>query len=306
MNAQSHQQFPAMPISQLDAVWFQVSGTLCNLKCNHCFISCSPKNDSFGFLSLAEIEPHLLTAEALGVKEFYFTGGEPFLNKEMVPILLRTLDFGPATVLTNGTVLKDLWLQTLQAKLQQVPYGIEFRVSIDGFDSASNDPIRGAGTFDRAIQGVAKLSRFGFLPIITVTRFWDVSEDNRIREKFRQAIQEAGCPKPRIKFLPTLKIGAQEAAAGGYSEQERVASWMLDEVGHQHFVCSHSRLISDRGVHVCPILMESDDSILGPDLPAAMVPFELRHGACYTCYQFGSICSNQNNPNTMLQLDKNN
>ncbi len=97
---------PRVALSHLDQLWFQVAGTLCNLTCHHCFISCSPKNDAFGFLSLEDVGRRLDESISLGVKEYYFTGGEPFLNPEMTAILQRALHYGPVTVLTNGTVLK--------------------------------------------------------------------------------------------------------------------------------------------------------------------------------------------------------
>ena len=102
--------FPASPhvqLTHLDQLWFQVAGTLCNLTCHHCFISCSPKNDTFGHLTLPQVQDYLSQSVELGVKEYYFTGGEPFLNRELVPMLTETLHYGPATVLTNGTVLHD-------------------------------------------------------------------------------------------------------------------------------------------------------------------------------------------------------
>src|SRR5260221_716622 len=139
---------PVVPLSHLDDLWFQVAGTLCNLTCQHCFISCSPHNRSFGFLDLDTVRRHLVESVALGVKEYYFTGGEPFLNPDMTAILELTLCYGPATVLTNGTVLKDDWLRRLRLAEDASPYSLEFRVSIDGFEAALNDPIRGAGTFD--------------------------------------------------------------------------------------------------------------------------------------------------------------
>ncbi|MDP7304031.1 MAG: radical SAM protein, partial [Pirellulaceae bacterium] len=70
---------PAIKLSHLDDLWFQVAGTLCNLTCHHCFISCSPKNETFGFMPLAEVQRRLAESVSLGVKEYYFTGGEPFL-----------------------------------------------------------------------------------------------------------------------------------------------------------------------------------------------------------------------------------
>lgn len=247
-------------------------------------------------LSLETVELYLLQAEQLGVKEFYFTGGEPFLNRQMVPILLRTLDFGPATVLTNGTVLKDSWLEVLANKVRTVPYGIEFRVSLDGFDPQSNDAIRGDGVFVRAMKGIAKLTAARFLPILTVTRSWPEEDDEVALERFGQALAEAGCGQARVKILPTLKMGAEVERGGGYLAEERVEPWMLEEVGKQHFVCGHSRLVSDRGVHVCPILLEEPEGLLSlgksASLQDSLRPFPLRYGACYTCYQFGAICCN--------------
>ena len=93
---------PRVALSSLDTLWFQVGGTLCNLACSHCFVSCSPTNHTHEMMSLAEVEPYLHEGASLGVKEYYFTGGEPFLNPEMEAILAETLGYGPATVLTNG------------------------------------------------------------------------------------------------------------------------------------------------------------------------------------------------------------
>src|SRR5436305_6579440 len=93
---------PAVALAHLDQLWFQVAGTVCNLTCRHCFISCSPHNHSFGFLTLATVRRALDESVGLGVKEYYFTGGEPFLNRDMTDILELTLSYGPATVLTNS------------------------------------------------------------------------------------------------------------------------------------------------------------------------------------------------------------
>src|SRR5947209_3384919 len=164
---------PEVPLAHLDDLWFQVAGTLCNLTCTHCFISCSPHNRSFGFLDLAAVRRHLDESVALGVKEYYFTGGEPFLNPDMTAILELTLRYGPATVLTNATVFKDAWLDRLRRADEASPYSLEFRVSIDGFTAEQNDPIRGPGSFARALKGVRQLLVHGFLPLITVARTRD-------------------------------------------------------------------------------------------------------------------------------------
>lgn len=286
------EQPPLVTLSHLDHLWFQVSGTLCNLTCHHCFISCSPQNDSFGYLSLAEVKRRLEESVKLGVKEYYFTGGEPFLNREMVPILVETLQYGPATVLTNGTVLKDEWLAELQAAEEASLYSLEFRVSIDGFSPESNDPIRGEGTFGRAIQGVRKLVEFGFLPIITATRTWSDADDLRVVGQFIEVLQKNGYEAPRLKILPPLHLGAEVERTHGYRDSECVTTRMMKDFDSSQLVCEHSRIVTDRGVYVCPILIESADARLGETLAESTAPFSLSHGACYTCYQYGAICSN--------------
>src|SRR5262249_33598768 len=60
---------PSVPLAHLDDLWFQVAGTLCNLTCQHCFISCSPHNRDFGFLDLATVQRLLDESVPLGVKE---------------------------------------------------------------------------------------------------------------------------------------------------------------------------------------------------------------------------------------------
>ena len=292
MNQTIDEQLPIVELAHLDHLWFQVSGTLCNLTCHHCFISCSPKNDSFGYLSLDEVKRRLEESISLGVKEYYFTGGEPFLNRALVPILVETLKYGPATVLTNGTVLKPEWLTELQAAEQAGPYSLEFRVSIDGFSPETNDPIRGDGTFQKAIEGVSKLVDFGFLPIITATRTWSDADDQQVVSEFVAILQRNGYTRPRLKILPPLQLGAEAERTHGYRESERVTRRMMKGFDASQLVCEHSRIVTDRGVYVCPILIESAEARLGDTLADSITPFPLSHGACYTCYQYGAICSN--------------
>ncbi len=283
---------PTLSLASLDDLWFQVSGTLCNLECTHCFISCSPKNDSFGYLSLETVERALEESARFGIKEYYVTGGEPFLNREMVAILERTLEYGPATVLTNGTVLKPQWLERLRAAEERSTYSLEFRVSIDGPTPETNDPIRGPRTFERAMQGVALLVEHGFLPIITMTRVWEERDDERVLLDFRRVLAERGYTRPRLKVLPRLRIGAEERRTGGYDPTERVTAEMLVGYDTSRLICSRSRVITDRGVYVCPILLDAPDARLGATLKDAQAAYRLRHGACYTCYLYGAICTN--------------
>jgi AdoMet-dependent heme synthase len=283
---------PVVALVHLDDLWFQVAGTLCNLTCHHCFISCSPHNHAFGFLDLATVQRVLDDSVALGVKEYYFTGGEPFLNRDMTAILETTLRYGPATVLTNGTVFKDDWLDRLARAEAASPYSLEFRVSIDGFTAETNDAVRGEGTFERALTGVRQLVTHGFLPIITVARTSDDVDDGALFQGFVEMLRSRGYDRPRVKILPTLRLGAEADRQRGYRDEERVTPEMLTDFDQGHLICNHSRIVTDRGVFVCPILIEAADARLGTTLAESLTPYELRHHPCYTCYQYGTLCSN--------------
>jgi len=283
---------PLVPLAHLDDLWFQVGGTLCNLACTHCFISCSPHNHSFAFLDLETVRRYLEESVPLGVKEYYFTGGEPFLNPDMVAILELTLRYGPATTLTNGTVFKEEWLERLAAAEAASAYSLEFRVSIDGSTAGQNDPIRGPGTFERALRGVQQLVKHGFLPIITVTKTRDDQDDADLFDSFVALLSQRGYTRPRIKILPTLRIGAETVRQRGYHAEERVTPEMLEGFDIGQLVCQHSRMVTSRGVYVCPILIEAADARLGATLHEAAGSYPLRHHACHTCYQYGALCSN--------------
>src|SRR5947209_4596840 len=187
-----------------------------------------------------------------------------------LPILELTLRYGPATVLTNGTVFKDDWLARLARAEAASPYSLEFRVSIDGCTAATNDPVRGAGTFERALRGVRQLVAHGFLPIITVARTEEDSDDAALFQGFVQTLRATGYDRPRVKILPTLRLGAEVARRRGYRADERVTPDMLEGFDPSLLLCHHSRMVTDRGVHVCPILIEAADARLGATLAESL------------------------------------
>jgi len=283
---------PFLPLSSLDALWFQVAGTLCNLRCNHCFISCAPDNRTLDMMTFVRFKPYLDDAAARGVKEYYFTGGEPFLNPEIFDMLEATLAVGPATVLTNATRFDESNVTRLVRLSADSEYTLEVRVSIDGFSVATNDSIRGAGTFDLAMSGVRLLVSAGLLPIITAVRSWPIEADDHFLHEFKASLAEVGYTRPRMKLLPSLKIGQEALRDRGYGEHEYVTKRMMQGYDESQLLCHSSRVVSDHGVHVCPILVDQPDALLGKTLADGLRGYHLGHQACITCYRYGALCSN--------------
>ncbi len=291
MLVQLNPTYPAAPLLALDTLWFQVAGTLCNLRCTHCFISCSPENHTHEMMSLEQVERLLGEAVALGVKEYYFTGGEPFMNRELLEMLEAALAQGPVAVLTNGLLIKDETARRLKRLSDASEYSLDLRISIDGWDAASNDPIRGEGTFERIMAGVRSLAEAGLNPVITVTEACGEAATQIGRARFLEFLERAGLTQPRLKVLPLIRLGAETSRARGYREWETLAGVHLTEQELEALQCARCRMACARGVYVCPILIDAPDAMMGRTLAETLGPFSLSHQACFTCHFEGLRCT---------------
>lgn len=281
---------PRVRLRSLDTLWFQVAGTVCNLACTHCFVSCSPTNKTHDHLSLDTVRRHLDEAATLGVKEYYFTGGEPFLNPEMEAILEATLAVGPATVLTNGLLLDPERCRRLAKLSAASDYSLDLRVSLDGFTAEANDAIRGEGVFERAMRGIENLAAVGLSPVLTVTEVHEENATEAGKEHFFELLRELGIERPRLKVLPVFRIGAEAERGGAYESWQRLRAGDVPDDSWDHLQCSSCRMVTDQGVWVCPILVNEPGGRMGETLADSLDGFPLEHPACWTCHVYGVSC----------------
>jgi sulfatase maturation enzyme AslB (radical SAM superfamily) len=289
--APTSRRHPEQPLQHLDALWIQVAGTLCNLRCTHCFVSCGPGEERHAFMSREEVHGRVAEALPLGVKEFYFTGGEPFLHPGMLDILADTLVHGPCTVLTNGTLLPERTVSSLVDLTAGSRYSLEIRVSLDGDRADAHDAFRGEGSFERAIAGIRALSRQHLLPIVTVTQNTD-EEPQRFRERYLEMLRAAGVSRPRLKVLPMFLLGRETERTRGYQSVETLAGLPAEAFDPHRLQCSSCRAVTSQGVFVCPLLVDEPGGRMGSRIDGTLGAFTLAHGACYTCYVTGMTCAN--------------
>jgi MoaA/NifB/PqqE/SkfB family radical SAM enzyme len=278
----------AAPFRHLTALWVQVTGTLCNLACTHCLNASGPRDPWLAPLEGAEVRRRVREAADLGVKEIYFTGGEPFLHRELPALLEFALALAPTTVLTNGTLIDDSLADRLSAIAAAARYTLEIRVSLDHPDRSRNDAVRGGGAFDRALRAVVRLHARGLLPILTATALPDGTIEG-LYERLRDLLLASGVGRPRVKILPLFPVGRVEGAAGG----GRVTAAMLAAIEPGRLQCSDSRAVAAGGVYACPILAGLPIARMpGATLAEALVPAPMGHPACHVCWQTGASCRN--------------
>jgi hypothetical protein len=241
-------------------------------------------------MPLEQVRPFLAEGARLGVKEYYFTGGEPFLNPDMEAILRETLKCGPATVLTNGLLLNEERCVRLREIAEGSDYSLDLRVSIDGYDAASNDAIRGEGTFARVLKGVRNLVRVGLDPVITVTEVCDGAGSVAGRRRLLELLNGHGIERPRLKILPVFRIGAEASRGGGYRSCQTLTQVDTPDGGWGHLQCSSCRMVTGQGVWVCPILVNEPGGRMGQALADTLTDFPLDYQACWTCHAEGATC----------------
>ena len=288
--SRDERKIPEVPLTQLETLWMQVGGTLCNLQCTHCFISCGPKNKTIAMMTLGQVRERVKESQHLGVKDYYITGGEVFINPEIFEILEAILEYGPLDVLTNATLITPEKVQKLSGIQKRSPHPLRFRVSMEGFEEEANDKVRGEGSFRRAVTGIRNLTQGGFFPILTITRSWDEENDHEMEGRFLEFLRENNVPTPKIKILPGFLIGRLGENLRHYNDGERVTEKCFENYDITQLQCSTSRMATGSGIYVCPILVDNPSARMGETIEETLKPFPLAHSACYTCRVTGMSC----------------
>lgn len=134
----------------------------CNRACRHCYQDGKPTAE-LGLKDLLNIIG--LMEEAVGKwgkqGTLSLTGGEPFLRRDDLYALMDRIDRSDLLlyydILTNGSLITEKEAEKLarQHKLRRV------QVSLEGATAATNDAVRGNGSFDATIQAIRNMRKAG-------------------------------------------------------------------------------------------------------------------------------------------------
>ncbi len=280
-------------------LWFN-TGTLCNITCVNCYIESSPDNDRLVYLTAAEMEPYLDEISALDwpVEEIAFTGGEPFMNPDIIAMIEAGLRRGYAVlVLTNA--MQPMMRKRVQEGLLRLraAYGdkLTLRISLDHFNPDLHDEERGTGAYDITIKGMHWLRDNGFKMALAGRTVWGDSE----------AASRAGYATLYAKH--NFKIDAQNPAITVLFPEmdERIevpeittACWGILNKRPDDVMCASSRMVVKRKgaarpvVLACTLLAYDEAFEMGETLLDAEADVKLNHRHCAKfCVLGGASCS---------------
>ena len=284
-------------LNRLRTLWFN-TGTLCNLACGNCYIESTPRNDRLVYLSAAEVAAFLAEAEALalGVEEIGFTGGEPFMNPDVLDMLDSTLDAGyTALVLTNAMRPMMKCAERLKDLRRRYAERLVLRVSLDHFRQELHEEERGPRTWTPAMLGLQWLHGNGFDVRVAGRLRWG-DDEHAMRAGFQRLLEARGIgidvwDTQRLVLFPEMDAQAD-------TPEITTDCWELLGVDPQDMMCASSRMVVKRKgalrptVVSCTLLPYDDGFDLGPTLAGALGDVALNHPHCSRfCVLGGGKCS---------------
>jgi uncharacterized Fe-S cluster-containing radical SAM superfamily protein len=285
----------SVALKQLETVWFN-TGTLCNLACKNCYIESSPTNDALVYLTLTEVAAFLdeIPAHSLPVREIAFTGGEPFMNRDMPDILRLCLLRGfDVLVLTNA--MRPM--QRFEAQLLALPLRekLTFRISLDHYSQAVHEAERGPDSWDRALSGLQWLDANGFR-IAIAGRHLANEDEASARTGYAALFATLGLPLSADNPAELVLFPEMDAQAD--VPEITTACWDILKVNPDRMMCASSRMVVKRKgeeeprVAACTLLPHDPQFDMGATLVEASRSVHLNHPHCARfCVLGGASCS---------------
>ncbi|MGE0423330.1 MAG: radical SAM protein [Reyranellaceae bacterium] len=284
-------------LKSLDTLWFN-TGTLCNLTCANCYIESSPRNDRLAYLSAAEVRDYLdeIERDHLGTSLIGFTGGEPFMNREVPEMLQDVLSRGlEAIVLTNAMKPMQKMKPALLALRQRHGERLTIRVSIDHYTPPIHEAERGARSWKPTLDGLVWLSRHGFR-VHVAGRHFTGEPDEVVRAGYARLfaahdIRIDAADPVALTLFPEMdaRVDVPEITT---------ACWGILNKSPDSVMCASARMVVKRkgaerpAVLACTLLPYDPQFEMGATLREASREVALYHPHCAKfCVLGGAACS---------------
>jgi MoaA/NifB/PqqE/SkfB family radical SAM enzyme len=189
--------------------------TRCNLRCRHCYIN--PQQHGRTRLPIRRIERWLavLAGRSTGAN-LVLLGGEPTLHPDLARAVrsARRLGYGSVTIDTNGYLFHDILEKLTPAEVDV------FSFSLDGATAATNDRLRGRGSFDACTDGIRRARAKGFhTSLITTVSSANVNE----LAGMGPLLEELGVER---FFIQVLGLRGKAAPGGSELLRASASAWL--------------------------------------------------------------------------------
>ena len=282
-------------LKNIQTLWFN-TGTLCNLKCNDCYIESSPTNKNLQYINLLEVKKYIteIKENNLGTKLIGLTGGEPFMNPNIIDILKYLLDNKfEVLVLSNG--MRPIKLRFKDLLALPNLNNLTIRISIDHFRKKKHERIRGINTWKQVIKNLIWLSTNSF-NLNIATKINRGETEKTLREGFYKLFKKVrlnidSFDRNKLIIFPIMDYEKT-------STEITQDCWRILNKSPESVMCSNSRMVIKRKDEVttkvlpCTLITEDKEFELGNNLVSSEKKVFLNHPFCSQfCVLGNSSCS---------------
>ena len=281
----------------LRTLWIN-TGTLCNLTCKNCYIESSPQNDRLVYITREEVAAFLdeIERDSLGTEEIGFTGGDPFMNPDVLGMMNDALSRGfRVLVLTNAMKPMMKFADQLRDISQRYKDRLTLRVSLDHHSKTGHESERGPRSWKPALDGISWLRDHKFEINIAGRMFMGESEE-LARQGYDGLFSRLDLHLDA--FDPSDLVLFPEMDAKIDVSEITTECWEILDVDPNSVMCASSRMVVKRkgaarpSVVACTLLPYDEDFELGSTLVDASNDVSLNHPHCAQfCVLGGAACS---------------
>lgn len=262
---------PIVELMELGNLFIELTAKNCNQRCKHCYIDFPISKSIKDFISIEKIKIALQDTKQENLQCIYLTGAEPMTHPDFNAILRLCLKRANVCICTNASFINEKKARFLKKVQDESSNEIIFKLSIDHYNEIKNDDIRGRGAYRQTINAIKSLVKYDFNPILNVVNYY--KEDKKVLfEEFYKICQKIG-----------FEINDFNIQINEYYNKYKPASDDFELNNAETFDCNNGRILTDKGVYVCPFLANDHRGRMGNDFKDYSKKMYLETDFCLTC-----------------------
>jgi len=250
------------------------------------------------YLARGEVANYLdeIQRDGWDTQEIGFTGGEPFMNRDIVAMIEACLSRGfRVLLLTNAMRPMQRSKSQLLDLNRRFDSGLTIRVSLDHYTADKHEEERGAGTFGPTLDGLLWLGRNRFQIAVAGRRMSGEAPDMQ-RAGYAKLFAAHGIPLDADN--PSHLVLFPEMDSSCEVPEITTSCWNILGKSPSDMMCANSRMVVKRKgserptVISCTLLPYDEQFELGDTLQEAKRSIPLNHPHCAKfCVLGGGSCS---------------
>lgn len=269
MKTETLYQVKKCEMKELNNLFIEMTAKNCNQHCKHCYIDFPMSRAPKDFISIDKVKQALEDTKNENLYCIYLTGAEPMMHPDFNTILRLCLKYTNVCICTNGSFLNEKKVRFLKKVEDESDKEIIFMLPIDHYNEIKSDDIRGRGTYRQIIHASKILSKYNFNPIFNVTNYYNEDKKTLIMN-FKKVFENINVPVEDFNFQINEYYDR-------YSKNDDIV------VEFNNLDCQTGRILTEKGVYVCPFLANDHRGRMGADFTDYSKKVCLETPFCATC-----------------------